>query len=154
MRAPLALLLPLALLACGGENGAFTPSSGDGTGGTGAGSGTFLITGRSPRPGSAGIPTNATIEITFNLPVDATSLGSGSVDLNGESFGAYSVTGNTVRYTPANDLVPGTSYAVGVSPTLRAANGKLLGPVDVWGFKTAGEAPPQDTLPPLAPRPR
>ncbi len=116
---------------------------------------TFAVVGRYPSPGASGVPVSTYLEITFNGVIDESSVGSNVLSLNGTSFGSAEVNGAKFRFTPSGELLPGTRYTVALSADLRGVNGHLLGTVPVWGFKTAGAAPPPpDTLPPSGPRPR
>lgn len=121
----------------------------------GSASVTFAVVGRYPSPGASGVPVTTYIEITFKGIIDESSVGSNVISLNGTSFGLAEVDGAKFRFYPSGELLPGTRYAVALSPDLRGISGHLLGTVPVWGFKTDGAAPPPpDTLPPSGPRPR
>ena len=118
----------------------------------------FAVVGRVPQGGAAGVPLTASIEVTFTSNVDPASVGLGVLALNGSRFGSFTVQGPRLTFTPAGPLSPGTPYAVTLSPDIRGTNGHVLGPVPVWGFKTAGTPPPPpDTVkatPGLHPGPR
>ena len=142
-----ALAGALLLGGCDAYGGA-DPADGEGGGAT------FTVTGRNPGPGSSGVPVSAYVEVTFSALIDTASVDAGSLLLNGEASGTLAVNGRKLRFTPDIDLIPGTSYAITLAPTLRGSNGHPLGASPAWGFKTAGATPPPDTLPPLGPRPR
>ena len=97
----------------------------------------------------------------------------GSAELGEEAPASFAVVGRVpqggaagvpltasieVTFTPVGPLTPGIPYAVALSPDIRGMNGRALGPVPIWGFKTAGTPPPPpDTgkaTPGLHPRPR
>lgn len=114
----------------------------------------FDVTTRSPAPGSAGVPTTVMVSIGFNAPIDPASVQLGSVSLNGSPAGRLEASGSTLRFYPAGALVPGSSYEVQLGASLRSFEGEVLGATPTWGFKTAGAAPPPDTILAARPRPR
>ena len=146
---PAPFLASLLLLAGAGGCDAFGGSES-----LGGGPNTFGVTGRTPAPGSSGVPVGASIVITFDGGIDESSVGSDAIALNGMSDGEFTIEGTILRFDPAAELNPGSSYAVTLSPELRGVNGHVLGTLPAWGFKTAGAPPPPDTLPPAGPRPR
>lgn len=145
LRRSLLLLALFPLAACDGMGGS------EGTGGSET---SFVILSRTPSPGSPTVPVTATVVITFNTPIDAASVGSGTLATNVPTFGDLTIDGTKLRFTPAGDLIAGTTYIFTLDPDLRGTNAQVLGTIPPWGFKTAGTAPPPDTLPPSGPRPR
>lgn len=115
---------------------------------------TFTIVSRVPGPGREGVPSSASLVITFSDDVDPATVAQGVISANGSTFGTLEVRATSLIFTPTGGWVPGTSYAIALSPDIAGLNGTHLGPVAVWGFKTAGVPPVIDTVQLARARPR
>jgi hypothetical protein len=147
---------PLALLVLltGGCD-----ASGGAAGGGGGEDEPFVITSKAPSGGA--VSPTAKVEVGFSDIIDAASVDQGSLRLftvvgDMEIFGAVTVDGYKLRFTPSVPLIAGTSYAVHLASDVRDLDGALIGETDPWGFKTGGLRPddPPDATGPDAPRPR
>ena len=114
----------------------------------------FGIASRAPSPGREGVPLTNAVVVTFTDVIDPASVTPGAISANGKTSGTLQVDGATLKFTPAGGWVPGTAYAIALNPELRGTSGIRLGPVPVWGFKTAGEPPVPDTVLAVRARPR
>lgn len=143
-------LLGSLLVSCTAMGG--SEELGDGGGGVEP---TFELVAATPRDGFPTAPVTATIALTFNVPIDRSSVADGAISVTPKTFGTITVDGATLTFDPAGDLRPGTTYVFTLSRDLRGTNGRALGVMDApYGFKTGGTAPPPDTLPLVGPRPR
>lgn len=115
---------------------------------------TFQVVSRTPGPGREGVATTIPLVITFDGDIDPATVDVGVVTANGLSFGTLTVKGSTLTFAPTGGWTPGTPYAIAISPDITGRNGVALGPVPVWGFKTAGVPPVQDTILLVRARPR
>lgn len=141
-----ALVAALALAGCDGLGGSAESRLGPPP--------TFEVISRSPGPGREGVPLSVSVTIVFNVNIDPASIQQGVVSANGATTGTLAVNGNVLDFTPSGGWIPGSSYAIALSPEIRGSNGAALGPYAVWGFKTEGVAPPTpDTLRLVRPRP-
>lgn len=132
------LVAALALTGCDGLGGSAEAGLGP--------TPTFTVLSRSPGAGREGVPLSVSVTIVFNVNIDPSSIHQGVVSANGATAGSLSVTGNVLDFTPAGGWTPGSSYAIALSPEIRGSNGVPLGSYAVWGFKTEGVAPTDDTL--------
>ncbi len=84
-----------------------------------------------PLPGTTGIPLNAQVTASLNVPMDPTSWSQSSIQLlNGSTpvSGTVSFTNNqTLTFVPAVNLAAGTTYTVNVG-NFTDANGNAVGP--------------------------
>ncbi|HET7042699.1 MAG TPA: Ig-like domain-containing protein [Gemmatimonadales bacterium] len=115
---------------------------------------TFTIRSRTPGPGREGVPTSVALVITFSADIDPATVAQGSVTANGASAGTLEVKGPNLTFTPAGGWPPGSSVAIALSPQIAGLNGVAVGPIALWGFKTAGVPPVGDTVQLAPPRPR
>ena len=115
---------------------------------------TFRVVSRTPGPGREGVPTSVPLAVTFDGEIDPASVDVGAITANGSSFGTLAVQGSTLTFVPTGGWTPGTPYAIAISPGITGRNGVPLGPVPVWGFKTAGVRPVVDTILQVRARPR
>ncbi len=97
-----------------------------------------------PAQGAQNVPVTTSIELTYNEPIDLTSL-AGSIHvsangINGELAGSLAVDGNRVTFTPLQPLPGGRTIAVSVNGTADLA-GNTISPL-VRSFTTgaAGDA--------------
>lgn len=114
----------------------------------------FVVAHRTPAPGRAGVPLTNPVVVTFTANIDPSTVSSGAVSANGRSFGTIELAGSTLTFTPSGGWLPGTTYAITLSPDIRSTDGIVLGPVASWGFKTAGIPPEPDTVLAVRARPR
>lgn len=115
---------------------------------------TFKVVSRSPGPGREGVPTSVPLAVTFDGEIDPSTVKPGVITANGSSFGTLTVQGSTLTFAPTGGWTAGTPYAIAISPAIMGRNGVALGPVPVWGFKTAGTPPIIDTVQLVRSRPR
>jgi Domain of unknown function (DUF4082)/Bacterial Ig-like domain/HYR domain/Bacterial Ig domain len=102
----------------------------------------------SPAPGSTGVPTNTTVTVSFNEPMNTASLTTSSFRLRlvGDSTdvaATVSCPGTTATLTPNSPLFPGQTYQVTLTGTVSDANGNSLGSSTVWTFFTTPAAASQ-----------
>jgi len=107
-----------------------------------------IVTVVEPQPNQLSIPTNSSIMVTFNEPIDT------SIDLNlafnvsddqGEIGGLISSAGQSITFTPDSDLKNDTLYNVEVSSLITDLAGNPLTTAYNWQFTTDKA---QDTLAP------
>lgn len=119
----------------------------------GGGEPTFELVSATPRDGLPSASVTATIALTFNVPIDESSVTASTISVSPTTLGAITIDGSTLTFDPWDDLLPATTYVFSISPELKGSNGKALGVMaNPYGFKTGGI--PQDTLPTQGPRPR
>ncbi|HBY63476.1 MAG TPA: hypothetical protein DEH78_26935, partial [Solibacterales bacterium] len=87
------------------------------------------VTSISPANGATGIPLNARITLTFNRPLQFSTVNSASVQLNPPAAGTafLSFSGTTITFTPAANLTANTVYSVTTSG-LAGVNGLAASP--------------------------
>lgn len=115
---------------------------------------TFVITGRAPNPGRAGVPLSASVLVSFSENIDPATVQQGAVSANGLTYGTLTVEGQSLKFTPVGGWTPGTAYAISLSPAIAGSSGIPLGSTATWGFKTAGDPPVPDTILAARARPR
>jgi|ERR1041385_4422781 hypothetical protein len=114
----------------------------------------FAIVGRSPAPGREGVPLSASVVITFTKALDPAAAQPGIISANGVTYGTIEISGTMLKFTPVGGWIPGTAYAIALSPDLPSVSGDKIGPVATWGFKTTGDPPVHDTVLAVRSRPR
>ncbi|HEY1525244.1 MAG TPA: Ig-like domain-containing protein [Candidatus Angelobacter sp.] len=82
----------------------------------------------SPVNGATGVPANTSVVLTFNKPVDGTTVNQNTVFVQGAGIrvaGTYVVNGNQISFTPSTPLAGNTSWQVIVEQPLQdpAGNG-------------------------------
>jgi hypothetical protein len=92
--------------------------------------------------------------VSFNEDIDPATVQQGSISANGVTYGTLTVQGQSLKFTPVGGWIPGTAYAITLSPEIAGSSGTRLGPTAVWGFKTAGDPPVPDTILAARARPR
>src|SRR6185437_12895124 len=85
----------------------------------------------SPANGLTGVPVNTTIVLTFNKPVNPTTVNTSTVPVfasgfGGELAGSYSVSGNVVTFTPLTVLPANTRITVEAINPLQDVAGNLV----------------------------
>ena len=100
-----------------------------------------------PAPGASGVPTGATVAVSFSEPVNANGGVTLATDGGASVATTAAVSGNTVTLTPTGPLSPGTTYRVRVSTAVRDLAGNQLAATASSTFTTAA-APPTDTTAP------
>jgi hypothetical protein len=91
------------------------------------------VIGSSPVSGTAGVPTNANIEVLFSEPVQSTSLGQVILTTSGtpQAATASLSNGNTfLSLTPATLFTPNTAYTVSISGVTDTAGNVMSGTVN------------------------
>ena len=91
-----------------------------------------IVTDSSPRNGSTGVPTNASLQILFSEGIQPTSLG-GVQLLQGSTAqnitGTLSNANNILTLTPATLLLPNTPYTISISGVSDSAGNVMVGTV-------------------------
>lgn len=117
----------------------------------------------SPRQGETGVPLNTKVTVRFSEPINPLTIHSGTFSVGGAPFSTLGMPGTitiapdllSATFTPAQLLLPNTSYGVNVASNANAAAiqdlaGNVLlpptAPVIVGGFTTGSG--PADTTPP------
>ncbi len=100
------------------------------------------ITNRSPAPAATGVPFGANVAVTFDEPMDPSSITSSSFRLRAQGAGSdvpasVNFAGAIATLDPTAPLAPGTTYQVTVSGTVADTSGNQLGADDSWSFTTA-----------------
>jgi hypothetical protein len=86
--------------------------------------------------GSTNIPTNANVDIEYNLPIDATTLNTSDVYINSGPATPYTVglapgTNNVVRITPSSPWTASTWYGFCTNTSVKGSNG-VAAQSDCW----------------------
>lgn len=103
-----------------------------------------IVTAIDPSDGADGVPTNATVRVTFSEAIDPTSVNEATLRLlQIPSFamveGTIEVQGGLrALFTPAQALAPGATYRVEVSSGVQDLAGQALAFAQSAGFTTAG----------------
>lgn len=104
---------------------------------------TLMVVSVTPVNNALGVIRNTTISVTFNLPMDSTTLTPNSFMLTkgGQPVnGTLTHTGNTYTYTPSVLLASNTLYMASINTTVKATSGVSLAGTYTWSFTTAGES--------------
>lgn len=99
---------------------------------------------------ASNVPLDATIIVTFNKAVDASTVSATTVTVTGGATNptpSVSTSGNTVTITFDEDLSRGIDYTLTVASGVKASDGGTLGSQTSATFRTAGRA---DVTPPQA----
>ncbi|WP_263376654.1 Ig-like domain-containing protein [Granulicella aggregans] len=111
--------------------------------------GGLTLTSSDPVNGAGGVPTNASVTLTFNNPIDPATVNSSTipVEINGiydqVVAGNYTVNGNQVVFTPDSPFPVGTALYVNACPGLNDLAGDSYPYCQtVDAFTTAGTATP------------
>ncbi|HMJ70309.1 MAG TPA: FG-GAP-like repeat-containing protein [Cyclobacteriaceae bacterium] len=102
--------------------------------------GTFMsVTGATPANGQRSADANTNITVTFDQPIDATSLNNTTLKVTTRSRGIiagnYSVSGNTITFDPTVDFRPGEEVAVAVTDRIRSNTGHRPGRTHGFDFR-------------------
>jgi hypothetical protein len=97
---------------------------------------------RFPAPNAVSVAPNAVISVTFNEPIDPSTISTTTLTLNGTSSvaGTVSYVGTTALFKPKSDLKAGTVYTVTVAGAIKDLAGNSLGAPVVWSFTTGNQA--------------
>lgn len=104
------------------------------------------VTRTSPSPGATGVSVNTSINVGFNLTMNASSLVT-AFTLTPSAVGTISTTASALTWTPSAPLAANTTYQVQIGVSARSGAGAALPAPYRFSFKTA--APPS-TAPPIA----
>ena len=113
--------------------------------------GPLTITSTSPTNGASGVSVTPTIQIAFNEPLDASTVGPSTVGLasgktNLPVAATYDAAKNVVTLTLAGVLSPQTTYTVTIGAALRNAAENPLGKPSSFSFTTLAPASVTGTL--------
>lgn len=114
------------------------------------------VNARVPAANAVDVPLDATVSVTFNQAVNASTvvadnftLTSGADDALVEVPGdvAYDAASHTATFTPADPLLPATVYTATVTTDVTTADGRSLSGDLVWSFTTVDPTEPEPTAP-------
>lgn len=101
--------------------------------------GTLAVSLTIPANGASNVAVNSAIAVSFNSPLDPSSVSPASISLSGPGgsvAGSYAVNGSTITFAPASLLSANTSYTARVAAGIRDSGGFAL-PADFsWSFTT------------------
>ena len=100
-----------------------------------------VVLSRFPTPNATSVVLNAAISVTFNEPIDPSTINSNALTLNGTNSvsGTVSYVGTTALFKPAANLVAGTVYTVTIAATIKDLAGNALEAPVVWNFTTGSQ---------------
>ena len=100
-----------------------------------------VVLSRFPTPNATSVVLNAAISVTFNEPIDPSTINSNALTLNGTNSvsGTVSYVGTTALFKPAANLVAGTVYTVTIADSIKDLAGNRLGTPVVWNFTTGNQ---------------
>ena len=100
-----------------------------------------VVLNRFPAPNATSVASNTEVSVTFNEPMDPSTINTKTLTLNGTSSvsGTVSYVGTSALFKPTADLVAGTVYTVTVERTIEDLAGNLLGTPVVWNFTTGNQ---------------
>ncbi|MGH9629118.1 MAG: DUF4082 domain-containing protein, partial [Bryobacteraceae bacterium] len=105
-----------------------------------------------PANGATGVNSTATVNVTFNNALSATTVNASTFSLKDAAntlvAGSYSVSGNTATLTPSNALAASTTYTATVTTGVSDVNGSALAANYTWSFTTGS-----GTIPTTGPEP-
>jgi hypothetical protein len=117
----------------------------------GAGPGPLTVTSTTPASGAAAVSSSATVNVTFNNAINASTVTASTFTLAAASnppvAASYAVSGNTVTLTPSSPLATSTTYTATLTIGVKDVNGSALAANYIWSFTTA------TTLPATVPEP-
>lgn len=105
------------------------------------------VTSVSPADNTVDVATDSTIAMRFSEAVNADALTTAFSlkTASGESVsGSLNVEGSDASFTPANPLLPETSYTATISTALEDLSGNALESAVSWSFTTLAETTPPD----------
>ena len=99
------------------------------------------ITGRTPAPNATGVPIGTDVTVTFDEPMDPSTITDSTFTLRAQGAGAdvpatVSYAGTTATLDPSADLDTNTPYTVTVAASVTDTSGNALGTTDTWTFTT------------------
>ena len=107
-----------------------------------------------PASGAGVVPLNQKIAVTFNQPMNPTTMTSagaftlqitaGSVPVAGTA--TFVAAANTALFTPTVNLAASTQFTAAIAPTVQSASGNLIAGSYLWNFTTGINA---NTTPPM-----
>ncbi len=106
------------------------------------------VTTTNPVDGATGVSTSSSASVSFNMPMDSTSITSDTFSVKGPQgavSGAVAYGGVAATFTPQEQLQPLTLYTATVTGAVKNSSGLAMGNDFSWSF-TTGEKP--DTNPP------
>lgn len=95
---------------------------------------------RFPAPNAPSVAPNVAISVTFDEPIDPSTINTNTVVLNdGTSSvsGTVSYIGKTAMFEPATDLSVNTNYTATVTENIKDLAGNSLGTSESWNFTTS-----------------
>jgi hypothetical protein len=98
-----------------------------------------------PADGATGIEIDATVQATFSLPVDSSSVNASTFMLrqgSGTIAGTVSSSGAAVTFRPSAPLAPNLPYRATLTTGVRDVNGNHLAADYAWSFTTAPDTTP------------
>ena len=101
-----------------------------------------VVLNRFPAPNATSVASNTEVSVTFNEPMDPSTINTKTLTLNGTSSvsGTVSYVGTSALFKPTADLVAGTVYTVTVEGTVKDLAANPLGTPVVWNFTTGNQA--------------
>ena len=131
-------LVPLAPGANTVALSAFDP---DGKGGstTEVINGKLVLNAVDPASGASNVALNAAITVSFNSPIDPSSVTPASFSLNGPHGpepGSYTVNGSTISFAPTHLFYPNTGYTAEITSGIHDSSGLALSSDVTWSFTT------------------
>lgn len=102
---------------------------------------------RSPASGAKGVPYDAIVSVTFDGPLDETSVDENALVLSAASAvlgGAVRLSDDktTIVFEPAQPLADSATYTVALGAELRNSAGVPLGTAETWTFTALDSTPP------------
>ncbi len=104
---------------------------------------TLLYT--SPANTATNIEVDAVISATFSEPIDSVTVNATNFIINNGLSGNYSLSGNTIYFTPSDSMIYSTTYSCQLTTGLTDSVGNNLASAFSWSFTT--EPDPATTLP-------
>jgi hypothetical protein len=111
--------------------------------------GTLLVLAVTPVNNAQGIIRNTAVSVTFNLPMDTTTINTTTFTLQKGTQtinGTITASGNTFTYTPTDLLEANTLYMASVGKSVKATTGVTLATTYTWSFTTAGATAGQEPV--------
>ena len=104
------------------------------------------ITGRTPAPSATGVPIGTDVTVTFDEPMDPSTITNSTFTLRAQGAGAdvpatVSSAGTTATLNPSADLDTDTPYTVTVAASVTDTSANALGTADTWTFTTLDREP-------------
>jgi hypothetical protein len=104
-----------------------------------------------PADASSGVAKSATVNATFNVAMDATTINTTTFTLAGPGAtavpGGVTYVGNTATFTPGSPLATSTLYTATITTGAKDTSGTALAANKVWTFNTGAAAGVTSTVP-------